>query len=572
MTPPEPEGPIQDSTNLTKEVHQQVFLSSPTPTLIFVKSTGRIVGANTATTRVLGYDPAALIGKKALTLSLFNDSPEQADLLAELRTSGSVQNRELTCLTTTGEIIHLLVNISQCTVEGTTYFILTASEITEQLENRRTLRANEKQLLRFLNAVPFGILVVDAQRKPIMANRAARAMLGKGSAQDVAGETLNEIYAVCMAESVEDYPVERTPLVRALKGEPCTVDDIVINRVDRIVPLEVTATPVYDEAGRITHAIGVFQDISERKESAEKLAVTNEQLIETARLAGKAEIVTGVLHNVGNVVNSIGVIATVVKNRIRHSRIRSVSRTADLLREHSDDLAQFFSANEQGKKIPAFLSKLSIQLVQEQEEQLHEMEELIQHIQHITEIVNIQQSMATAAGLSEMVSIDNIIDAAIQMDEPSLHKYGISLTVECPQIPPAIFDRHRIVQIMINLIKNAKNALLATGKSNKQIKVTVSKIDDENIRIQVEDNGIGIEEDHLERVFNHGFTTKKDGHGFGLHSAQIAAHEMGGSIAVHSDGKGEGAVFTLNLPLKRPNLAVSIEPPNIPNTRSAEPG
>ena len=75
------------------------------------------------------------------------------------------------------------------------------------------------------------------------------------------------------------------------------------------------------------------------------------------------------------------------------------------------------------------------------------------------------------------------------------------------------------------------------------------------MKISYIDNGIGIPADNLTRIFGHGFTTRKEGHGFGLHSGALAAKELGGALTVESDGPGKGATFTLEFPIQRPKGA-----------------
>jgi signal transduction histidine kinase len=111
-------------------------------------------------------------------------------------------------------------------------------------------------------------------------------------------------------------------------------------------------------------------------------------------------------------------------------------------------------------------------------------------------------------------------------------------------------EKHKVLQILVNLIRNAKYACDESGRKDKQMIVRVSN-GDNRVRISVKDNGIGIPQENLTRIFNHGFTTKKDGHGFGLHSGALSAKELGGSLEVHSEGKNQGAMFTLELPLSQ---------------------
>ncbi len=129
-----------------------------------------------------------------------------------------------------------------------------------------------------------------------------------------------------------------------------------------------------------------------------------------------------------------------------------------------------------------------------------------------------------------------------------LGQHGVEIIREFADVPPFNTDKHRVLQILVNLLRNAKHACQDSERTDKRLTVRITNEGD-RIRVSVNDNGIGIPPENLTRIFNHGFTTKKDGHGFGLHSGALAATELGGSLTAHSDGAGCGATFTLELPV-----------------------
>ena len=122
-------------------------------------------------------------------------------------------------------------------------------------------------------------------------------------------------------------------------------------------------------------------------------------------------------------------------------------------------------------------------------------------------------------------------------------------------MPVISMDKHKVLQILVNLIRNAKYAMDATARRDKRLTVSIRLNPENFVELSVTDNGIGISRDNLTRIFSHGFTTKRDGHGFGLHSGAIAAREMGGRLYARSDGANQGATFILELPLSAPKSA-----------------
>ena len=298
------------------------------------------------------------------------------------------------------------------------------------------------------------------------------------------------------------------------------------------------------------YIIAIARDITERKRSEAKLKTAQEKLLETAREVGMAEVATGVLHNVGNVLNSVSVTAESIQKRVRNSKISYLSDVVGLFQEHENELGKFMANEERGKKIPAFLANLSRELIDEQERCLEALEELTKHVQHVGDIIQLQQSHSKTKGLIEPTSIKEIVEDTLKINAEMITRNNVDIRREIPNLPILLLDRHKVLQILTNLISNAIYALSKSDRNDKILKIQVNEQKNGSLRIDVCDNGIGIPEENLTRIFEHGFTTKKKGHGFGLHSTALSANELNGSIKAHSDGPGKGAVFTVELPFK----------------------
>ncbi|EPJ90850.1 sensor histidine kinase [Pseudomonas sp. CFII68] len=281
----------------------------------------------------------------------------------------------------------------------------------------------------------------------------------------------------------------------------------------------------------------------------DELREAQAELVTTARRAGMAEIATNVLHNVGNVLNSVNVSAQVLYEKVHTSKGPGVAKVAQLMKEHPDDLGVFISSDPKGRALPDYLDKLADALAVEQQGMIAELAQLTRRIDHIKEIVATQQSYAGNASVLEPGSLRELVEDVVRICDVSLARHHITLIKEFSDIPQMPLDKHRVLQILVNLINNAKQALDAGTNRPPQIILRLKAVDDERVRVEIEDNGEGISQDNLARVFEHGFTTRVDGHGFGLHSCILAAHEMGGDLTVQSAGPGRGAVFILELPL-----------------------
>ncbi len=204
--------------------------------------------------------------------------------------------------------------------------------------------------------------------------------------------------------------------------------------------------------------------------------------------------------------------------------------------------------------MPGYLTQLSKELSSEQQTAIMELQSLRQNIEHIKEVVAMQQGYAKASGVVEIHEVTDLLEDAMRINDSAMNRHKVKIARNFADVPPVSTDKHKLLQILINLIRNARYACADSGKDEKQITLKVAN-GDGRVKISVSDNGVGIAPENLTRIFNHGFTTRKDGHGFGLHSGAIAARELGGVLMASSEGIGRGATFTLELPANRQKKA-----------------
>jgi signal transduction histidine kinase len=317
---------------------------------------------------------------------------------------------------------------------------------------------------------------------------------------------------------------------------------------------------LYSTAHAATHA-ALERDIKARKETEAKLGELHRTLLDVSRQAGMAEIATGALHNVGNTLNSVNISLNVATDRVRNSRVSKLAQAAELLREHAGDLAGFLTTDPRGAKLPSYLSALSEQLAAEREALLEELLALGESVEHVKSIVSMQQKHARLGGVLEWVQVPQLINDALRLAAGSLERLGIEVRCDYAEVPAILVDRHKLLQILLNLLSNARHALVETSTPDKRLTIRVGLgAGGERLRIEVADNGVGIAPEHLTRMFAQGFTTKERGHGFGLHISALAAAEMKGRLSVASAGPGQGATFTIELPVQEGEESPSTAP------------
>ncbi|TWT32006.1 sensor histidine kinase [Blastopirellula retiformator] len=286
----------------------------------------------------------------------------------------------------------------------------------------------------------------------------------------------------------------------------------------------------------------------ERAHASSRVKDLNSKLIDSARHAGMAEVATGVLHNVGNALNSVNTSLSFLQECTSHSSVGDLRRTLDLVTKQSGSLEAFMTEHPKRALIEPMLTELDERLRSENEKQLSEVEGLRRHIDHIKKIVSLQQSMARVQCVLEPTDLVEVLRGAIDWQSEGIVHHKVDVETNFPSLPLLNLDKHRVLEIFGNLVKNAIESITEAQGPQRRITVSVRQTKGDKIAIEVRDTGMGIKPENLKSIFSYGFTTKSNGHGFGLHSASLSAKQMGGSLEIESDGLGEGALFRLVLP------------------------
>jgi PAS domain S-box-containing protein len=423
-----------------------------------------------------------------------------------------------------------------------------AERTAELTAAHKNLQSSEHRLRSILESEPECVKLVAADGTLLEMNPAGLNIVEADHPEQVIGRSVYVMVAP------EYHSLLQALNAAVFQGESRSAEFESIGLKGTRRSMETRACPLRDTEGKIFAQLAVTRDITQRKQAGAELEKVHKELLKASRQAGMAEVATGVLHNVGNVLNSVNISSSLLANNLRKSKIANLSKVAALVSEHETDLSAFVANDPRGKQLPGYLTALAEHLGGEQAAALEELALLQKNIEHIKDIVAMQQNYATVAGVAETLNVSELIEDALRMNSSALARHDIQIVKEFGEPAPILVEKHKLLQILVNLVRNAKHACQDSGRQEKRLTIRVSN-GDGRIRIVVKDNGVGIPRENLTRIFAHGFTTKRNGHGFGLHSGALAAKEMGGSLSVHSDGPGKGAVFTLELPVKQESSA-----------------
>ncbi|KFE64304.1 trifunctional serine/threonine-protein kinase/ATP-binding protein/sensor histidine kinase [Hyalangium minutum] len=309
---------------------------------------------------------------------------------------------------------------------------------------------------------------------------------------------------------------------------------------------------LYAELQHTEAALRSANDELERRvdERTRELKQAQAQLVDTARAAGMAEVASDVLHNVGNVLTSAVINLDQMRSAVAASRLERAAQLSAMLKEHRENLVEFLTHHPRGRVLPDYLSALTEELRHERTQLRANIHEMGLHIEHIHAIIRVQQDYAKSSLMLDKWDLAQLIEDSLRFQLPTLQRHGVSVTCELANVPRVRVDKHKVLQILINLLRNAKDAMAEVPEEHRHVCVKLGA-QGHMARIQVVDSGKGFTPEIRKRLFSHGFTTRKEGHGFGLHSSALAAQAMGGRLLLESEGPGKGATATLELPLQK---------------------
>ncbi len=473
--------------------------------------------------------------------------------------AGQVANGDLNAevmITTKNEIGQLGASFNTM-VDRLRVAAMNEQKMLDELETRvqdrtRDLEQSETKIRAILDNIGEGILVLSENGRIESMNPAAERIFAMKE-KDAIG--------INSALFIDDHgSVDFTSFSRAEtpSGNPAKTGENHQPKEYRGVRADGSTFPMefvvsHMNLGESPLRVCIVRDITTRKQTETKLADAQNQLVDAAHKSGMAEMATGVLHNIGNILNSVNLAGEEIARITNNSKITSLTKANQLLQQHSDNMSEFLLNDARGQKLPGYYLKIGQVLDDEVTAVRKETRSLIEKTTMMKEVISTQQSYAHSGFHSETLDVEALVEDALKIQASSLHKWGIKLQMQLADTPACTGQKSKLLQVITNLIKNAQEAMCDNDNTNKPKNLTIEtgRLNKNLVFVRVCDNGCGIANEQLSKIFNHGFTTKEDGHGFGLHTSANAMTEMHGSLTVDSDGEEKGARFTLTIPVDK---------------------
>jgi len=422
----------------------------------------------------------------------------------------------------------------------------------EQRVYERTLELerSETRTRAIVESIGEGIVTLDDHGIVVAMNRTALEIFHTTADQAYGlpcSQLLGHINSTIDERATEHFDPATGGLQPSLDAHPY---ELAGKRLDGTsFPVEAIVTPM--QLGDHRFQVCILRDITHRKETEQRLSQAQLQLVDAAHKSGMAEIAVGVLHNVGNILNSVILSAEEIQKTVKSTKITGLVKANELLERNADDLRRYLVEEEKGRLLIQYYLKIGHALRDEMNTISREIGELSEKTNMIRDVIATQQEYARVGILVERLEIVPIVEDSIRVQDAALKKTNVTLRRNYAPVPNIVGHKSRLLQTLTNLIKNANEATAGNESQGKAREVTIAigLMDEKHVYVQISDNGCGIAQENLNRVFNHGFSTKIDGHGFGLHSSALAMTEMNGCLETKSEGPGNGASFTVTVPI-----------------------
>lgn len=440
---------------------------------------------------------------------------------------------------------------------------LSAKNAQMQVLNE-ALSHSQSRLTQFLEAMPVGVFIIDAEGEPYYTNQIGQQILGQGAIAKVSVEQLSDVYQAYLAGTDQFYPSDRLPVLRALQGESVRVDDIEIRRCGKITPIEVLGKPIYDESGNLAFAIATFFDITQRKQTEKLLAEYNRTL--EAKVKKRTEEFQQVIEQLQSTQEEL-IQSQKIAAQEQQAAVREAARSAAANLAKSEFLANM--SHELRTPLNAILGFSQVMsrdysLSGEHQENLAIINRAGEHLLKLINDI-LEMSKIEAGKIRLNRSSFDLIHVLKNLEE-MLHLRAASKNLEllfeyAQYIPKYIeADEKKLCQILLNLLGNAIK-FTGTGRVTLRVRLGAGEQNPSYppyLFFEVQDTGCGIAPQEIDLLFEAFEQTEigrksQQGTGLGLAISRKYVQLMGGDITVSSlPGVGSTFAFDVQIALTCP--------------------
>ena len=427
-------------------------------------------------------------------------------------------------------------------------------KIQERLTGTISELERQTQLFESVfNSMSDGVVVADEHNIFTMINPTAERFIG-GMPTDLPSKRWSAEYGMFYLDTTTAFPMDELPLFRAVEGE--STDNVEMYVRNPNIPegayVSVSGRPLRDRNGKQQGGVIVFHDMTERFQTTDRL--------NQAFAQGRLEVVDTILHNIGNAINSVAVGVNSVYEQLASDELSSrLTALANALQAHQEDLGEYITNHPQGQQVLPFIQALASDL----SEVDHELKETTRRVRertsHIVDIIRTQKSHGSEQDMRKDINLAEAFSSAIKVLHDSIAKRDIQIEIDCEDALEEIrMQESQFHQMIINLVKNSIEAIDELEELDEVPFIRVrAESDADWLRIDVTDNGIGLDTDQSREIFSAGYTTKQKGTGLGLHSSANFVIATGGKISASSDGYRKGTTIHIVFPCSR----ISAPPP-----------
>ncbi|RLC07769.1 MAG: hypothetical protein DRI57_25315 [Deltaproteobacteria bacterium] len=545
--------------------------------IIILNHDGSIRYGSPSVRRVLGFEADGIVGRDASEFVHPDDLPNLIEIFAEkIQHPGDIQSEEFRVRHKDGSwcVLETVAKdlLDDPVVEG---WVFNLRDVSDRNQAVSQLRESEEKYRNLFESAPEGIIITTLDGEILSFNKAFMKIFKIGDKNACPELRADDLYAdpgkdrsemirrIKKEEQIENYeqdhidqsgrvfPASRSLRLIRYEGKLCI--QTIIRDVTRIKKMEAELRNYAENLERmVNEKTGELKSANEKLSATVKsLEETREQLALNAHQSGMAEIAVSVLHNIGNTVNSVNVRASRLEEMLGTREIQSLNKIHTLLQSEWPDPGKEGSG-ERKEKLLDFFSMIIGILKDRNNKFGADLEFIGNGVNHIMEIITIQQKYAGLRGYETRVSLNDLLKDSAEMLMDSLVKRKIELKYSFNEIPDILLDKNKMMQIFINILKNAYETIdMAPPENEKKIYMTTSveKEDTgEYIQVMIRDTGMGLTSEDRKKIFRFNFSTKGRGTGYGLHDAANYIRAQEGMIDLLSEGLGKGACLIIKLP------------------------